>query len=68
MSVFSIISGAYKEIIQVPTVMDVIEDKAKDITSYLQKIDRVRQADSLKADVYDDTIEYIKKSYLYGVI
>ena len=65
---FSIISGAYKEIIQVPTVMDVIEDKAKDITSYLQKIDRVRQADSLKADVYDDTIEYIKKSYLYGVI
>ena len=35
MSVFSIISGAYKEIIQVPSVIDVIEYKAQDITSYL---------------------------------
>jgi hypothetical protein len=52
----------------VPTVFDVIETKAQDITSYLQKIDRAKTNDSLKADVYDDTIEYIKKSYLYGVI
>lgn len=67
MCVFSIISGAYKEVITVPSVVDVIEYKAQDITMYLQRIDRLRK-ESMSDDVYDDTVEYIKKSYLYGVI
>lgn len=67
MSVFSIVSGAYKQIIKVPSVIEVIAHKAQDITKYLQKIDRVRK-ESMSPEVYDYTIEYIKKSYLYGVI
>jgi hypothetical protein len=67
MSVFSIISGAYKEIIKVPTVLDVIDNKVQDITMYLQRIDKVKN-DSLDAEIYDETVEYVKKSYLYGVI
>ena len=43
MIVFSIISGAYKQIIHVPSVYDVINFKTQDITMYLQRIDRIRK-------------------------
>lgn len=68
MIVFSIISGTYKQIIHVPSVFDVINFKTQDITMYLQRIDRVRKDDQLSAKVYDQTIDYIRKSYLYGVV
>ncbi|MFM2351930.1 MAG: hypothetical protein RL096_411 [Actinomycetota bacterium] len=35
---------------------------------YLQKIDRLRDDDELKPEIYDQTIDYIRKSYLNGVI
>lgn len=67
MSVFSIISGAYKEIIKMPSVNDVIDNKVQDITMYLQRIDKVKN-DSLDDVIYDETVEYVKISYLYGVV
>jgi hypothetical protein len=45
MIVFSIITGAYKQIIHVPSVYDVVNFKTQDITMYLQRIDRERQND-----------------------
>lgn len=51
-----------------PSVFDVINFKTQDITMYLQRIDRVRKDDALSTKVYDQTIDYIRKSYLYGVI
>jgi hypothetical protein len=67
MSVFSIISGAYKEIIKMPSVNDVIDNKVQDITMYLQRIDKVKN-DSLDDVIYDETVDYVKISYLYGVV
>lgn len=59
MCVFSIISGAYKEVITVPSVVEVIQYKSQDITMYLQRVDRLRK-ESMSDDVYDDTVDYIK--------
>ena len=58
MIVFSIISGAYKKIIQVPTVQDVINSKTHDITMYLQKVDQLR-AEPLPEKIYDQILDYI---------
>jgi len=53
MIVFSIISGAYKQVIKVPSVYHVINQKAQDITAYLQRIDKIRKEDQLSDKIYD---------------
>ena len=53
MIVFSIISGAYKQVIKVPSVYHVINQKAQDITAYLQRIDKSRKEDQLSDKIYD---------------
>jgi hypothetical protein len=68
MSVFSIISGMYQHIIQVPSVYSILNDKTNDIILYLQRIDRIRQDDVLDPHIYDEVTDYIKSSYLYGVV
>lgn len=67
MIVFSIISGAYKKIIQVPTVQDVINSKTHDITMYLQRVDQLRE-EPLPDKIYDQILDYIQKSYRFGVV
>ena len=63
MSVFSIISGMYQHIIQVPSVYSILNDKTNDIILYLQRIDRIRQDDVLDPNIYDEVTDYIKSSY-----
>lgn len=66
--IFSIISGLYQQLIKVPSVHDVIQLKAQDITMYLQRVDQANSDDSMDSTIYDSTIDFIKKSYLYGVV
>ena len=51
-----------------PTVHKIILLKSNDITNYLQAIDRSRTDINLHHTVYDNTIDFINKSYLYGVV
>ena len=51
-----------------PTVHKIILLKSNDITNYLQAIDRSRTDINLHYTVYDNTIDFINKSYLYGVV
>jgi hypothetical protein len=52
----------------VPTVHQIVDAKSNDITIYLQCIDRSRSDINLHHTIYDNTIEFINKSYLYGVV
>lgn len=52
----------------VPSVYDVINQKEQDITAYLQRIDKIRKDEALNPKIYDQTITYIKQSYMYGVV
>lgn len=43
-----------------PSVFDVINQKAQDITAYLQRIDKIRKNDQLADKIYDQTVNYIR--------
>jgi len=65
---FSIISGLYGTLITVPTVHEIVDAKSSDITNYLQCIDHCRTDINMDHTIYDKSIEFINKSYLYGVV
>ena len=66
--IFSIISGVNAQIIKLPTIYELVSERALDITYYLQRVDSARHDCAMESIIYDNTVEFIKKSYMYGVI
>jgi len=66
--IFSVISGQYSSLIRVPTIHEIVSDRTNDIIDYLQSVDRAQRQESLNPKIYDNTVDFIKKSYLYGVV
>ena len=66
--IFSVITGQYQSLIRVPTIHEIVSFKTNDIVLYLQSVDRAQKAESLDPTIYDNTVDFIKKSYLYGVV
>ena len=66
--IFSIITGLYQQLIRVRNIHEIVVAKTNDITIYLQSVDNARKEAHLDSLIYDNIIDYIKKSYLYGVV
>ena len=61
---FSIISGITGNLLDLPTLISIINEKKNDVKMYLQSIDRARQEDAqLDDDIYDNTVHFIEHSY-----
>jgi hypothetical protein len=66
---FSIISGITGNLLELPTLLSIINEKKNDVKVYLQSIDRARFEEAqLDDDIYDNTVHFIEHSYQVGVV
>lgn len=65
--IFSIITGNITSLHSKAKLSDVIKQKQEEIKLYLYGIDKVEVKQELNAAIYDQSIEYMKVSYLHGV-
>lgn len=66
--VFSIISNKVISLKKEDKINDKVEEVMKEIMDYIYLIDKVRPEVSLSDELYEETIDYIKQSYLHGVV
>lgn len=65
---FSVLSGLYDQFIKVPNLQEMIAERSLGITNFLQEVDLANRDYNMEDYIYEDTVEFMKDSFLHGIL